>query len=253
VTPPFWRTWWFAALIASIVAFGPYAFYRARVAHLVALERVRTHIATDLHDDIGASLSRTAILAEVVQRDVGPLNPAAAERLDQIARSAREVVDGMADVVWSLDPAKDEFGELVARVRAFASEVLPPGGVAFSVEGPSDCATLATKLGAESRRQAYLVIKEAVLNVARHAKARSASIVIALQDGSIEAVVSDDGHGFSLESAGAWRAFGGNGLRNMKARASRRGGTFKLDAEPGRGTTIAIRIPIDSPSARGRA
>jgi signal transduction histidine kinase/ligand-binding sensor domain-containing protein len=253
VTPPYWRTWWFAALVTSIIAGGAYAFYRARVAHLVALERVRTHIATDLHDDIGASLSRTAILAEVVQRDVAPTNPAAAARLDQIARSAREVVDGMADVVWSLDPAKDELGELVARVRAFASEVLPPSGVAFSVEGPSDLAALATKLGAEPRRQAYLVIKEAVLNVARHARARSGSISIALKDGSIEAVVSDDGRGFSVDSAGAWRAFGGNGLRNMKARASRRGGTFELDSEPGRGTTIAIRIPLEHPRGKSEA
>jgi signal transduction histidine kinase len=253
VTPPFWRTFWFAALVASIVAMGAYAFYRTRVAQLVALERVRTHIATDLHDDIGASLSRTAILAEVVQRDVVPTNPATAERLEQIARSAREVVDAMADVVWSLDPAKDELGELVARVRAFASEVLPPSGVAFSVDGPTDAAMLARKLGAEPRRQAYLVIKEAVLNVARHARARSGTISIALKDGSIEAVVSDDGRGFSVDAAGAWRAFGGNGLRNMRARASRRGGTFKLDSQEGRGTTIAIRIPLERRRARNEA
>ncbi len=253
VTPPVWRTWWFATLVAAILASGAYAFYRARVAHFVALERVRTNIAIDLHDDIGASLSRTAILAEVVQRDVAPGNPAAAERLDQIARSAREVVDGMADVVWSLDPDKDEFGELVTRVRAFASEVLPPYGVAFSVDGPSDAATLATKLGAEPRRQAYLVIKEAVLNVARHAGARSASISVGLRAGSIEAVVSDDGRGFSVEAAGARRSFGGNGLRNMKARASRRRGTFKLDSQPGRGTTIAITIPVEHPRAGNKA
>jgi signal transduction histidine kinase/ligand-binding sensor domain-containing protein len=253
VTPPFWRTFWFAALAASLLASGAYAFYRARVAHLVALERVRTNIATDLHDDIGASLSRTAILAEVVQREVAPLNPAAAERLDQIARSAREVVDGMADVVWSLDPDKDELGELVARVRAFASEVLPPSGVSFSVDGPKDAASLAVKLGAEPRRQAYLVIKEAVLNVARHAMARSASISIGLRDGAIAAVVSDDGRGFTVEAAGARPAFGGNGLRNMKSRASRHHGTFKLDSQPGRGTTIVIEIPVAHPRAGRKA
>jgi len=244
VTPPFWRTLWFAALVAMLIGTGAYAFYRARVAHLVALERVRTNIATDLHDDIGASLSRTAILAEVVQRDIAPTNPAAAERLQRIARSAREVVDGMADVVWSLDPDKDELGELVARVRAFASEVLSGSGVALSIESPGDPATLATVLPAEPRRDAFLVIKEAVLNAARHADARNVSVAIALRDGSIEAVVTDDGRGLAVDAADVRRVVGGNGLKNMKTRALRRGGTFKIESAPGQGTTIAVRIPI---------
>jgi signal transduction histidine kinase len=220
-----------------------------RVARLLALERVRTSIATDLHDDIGASLSRTAILAEVVRRDVAPLTPGAAEMLDRIARSAREVVDGMSDVVWSLDPERDELGEVVARVRAFASEVLSPRGVGFSVVAPTDAATLATKLGAGPRRQAYLVMKEAVSNVARHARARSASISIGLKDGSIEAIVSDDGCGFPTGSASAVPTLGGNGLRNMKGRASRCRGTLDVDSAPGRGTTITLRIPIGRPGA----
>jgi signal transduction histidine kinase len=227
-----------------LIGTGAYAFYRARVAHLVALERVRTNIATDLHDDIGASLSRTAILAEVVQRDIAPTNPAAAERLQRIARSAREVVDGMADVVWSLDPDKDELGELVARVRAFASEVLSGSGVALSIESPGDPATLATVLPAEPRRDAFLVIKEAVLNAARHADARNVSVAIALRDGSIEAVVTDDGRGLAVDAADVRRVVGGNGLKNMKTRALRRGGTFKIESAPGQGTTIAVRIPI---------
>jgi signal transduction histidine kinase/ligand-binding sensor domain-containing protein len=249
VSPPFWRTWWFALLGAVAVASGVHALYRVRVARLLALERVRTSIATDLHDDIGASLSRTAILAEVVRRDVAPSNPGAAEMLDRIARSAREVVDSMSDVVWSLDPERDELGEVVARVRAFASEVLSPRGVGFSVVAPTDAATLATKLGAGPRRQAYLVMKEAVSNVARHARARSASISIGLKDGSIEAIVSDDGCGFPTGSASAVPTLGGNGLRNMKGRASRCRGTLDVDSAPGRGTTITLRIPIGRPGA----
>jgi len=244
VLPPYWRTWWFAAGLAALLLAGIYGVYRVRLTRLLALERVRTDIATDLHDDIGASLSRTAILAEVVRRDVATANPTAAERLDQIARSAREVVDGMADVVWSLDPGSDEFGELVARVRAFASAVLPASGVAFSVDGPDAAATLAAKVGAEPRRQVYLVIKEAISNVARHAHAKNASISLALAAGTIEVRVSDDGRGFSAGAAGASPSFGGNGLRNMKARVSRCHGVFELDSRPGHGTRIALRVPI---------
>ena len=243
VSPPFWRTWWFAGIVALAVATGVHALYRVRVARLLALERVRTGIATDLHDDIGASLSRTAILAEVVRRDVAPSNPKAAEMLDRIARSAREVVDGMSDVVWSLDPERDELSELVTRVRAFASEVLPPRGVAFSLVAPTDAATLATKLPAGPRRQAYLVMKEALSNLARHARAHSASISLALEDRSIVAMVSDDGCGFPAGAVRVEPTLGGNGLRNMKGRASRCRGTLDVDSAPGRGTTVTLRIP----------
>lgn len=253
VRPPFWRTWWFAALVVVAVAAGVHAAYRARVARLLALERVRTNIATDLHDDIGASLSRTAILAEVVRRDIAPSNPAAAETLDRIARSAREVVDGMSDVVWSLDPERDELGQVVARIRAFASEVLPPRGIAFTIEAPADAATLGTKLGAEPRRQVWLVVKEALSNVARHAQARNASVSIATKDGSIEAIVTDDGRGFAIGTAGVVPTMGGNGLRNMKGRAARCRGTLDVRSSPEGGTTITLRIPIGRPGAGGYA
>ena len=249
VSPPFWRTWWFAVVVAVAVASGVHALYRVRVARLLALERVRTSIATDLHDDIGASLSRTAILAEVVRRDVAASNPGAAEMLERIARSAREVVDGMSDVVWSLDPERDELAELVARVRAFASEVLPPRGVAFSLVAPTDAAILATKLPAGPRRQVYLVMKEALSNVARHAGARSASISLGLEEGSIEAIVSDDGCGFVPDAGDAAPTLGGNGLRNMKGRATRFRGTLDVDSAPGRGATITLRIPIGRPGS----
>ncbi len=250
VLPPFWRTWWFAAAFGLVVVVSGGAIYRARVAHLVALERVRTNIATDLHDDIGASLSRTAILAEVVRREIAPTSAGAAESLDRIARSAREVVDGMADVVWSLDPSRDDFGDLLARVRAFASEVLPAAGVAVTIEGRGDAAALTTKVGAEARRQTYLAVKEAVTNIARHAGAKSALIALGIEGGWIEAVVSDDGVGFAAATPSGTRAFGGNGLRNIRARVARCRGDLSIESEPGQGARIHLRIPVaDSRSA----
>jgi signal transduction histidine kinase len=114
---------------------------------------------------------------------------------------------------------------------------------------PEDVAVLATRIGAATRRETYLVVKEAVTNVARHAHARHASIAIALVDGAIEATISDDGAGFAPDRADGAPSLGGNGLRNMKARVARCGGRFRVDAAPGCGTTIAVTMPLRNPRA----
>lgn len=81
-----------------------YAAYRYRLAQLLAVERVRTRLATDLHDDIGASLSQVAILSEVVKRRLGE-PPIAAEPLALIGQVSREMLDAMNDIVWANNPA----------------------------------------------------------------------------------------------------------------------------------------------------
>ncbi len=253
VLPPIWARGWFMALVAMVLVSAAWLLHRQRVARLVALERVRTRIATDLHDDVGASLSRTAILAEVVRRDIGESNPEASQRLDQIARSAREVVDGMADIVWALDPKKDDLGQLVSRLRAFASEILPPSGVTFSVQAPEDAASLNLSLGAEARRQVYLVLKEAITNAARHAHAQHVAISIQTAGGRLEATVEDDGRGLDPGDEASHSPFGGNGLRNMRARVARCHGTLAITSQSDRGTRIALTLPIAAGQPPGNA
>jgi hypothetical protein len=108
ILPPVWRRWWFLSLAALSAGLLGYVLYRHRVARLIALERIRTRIATDLHDDIGASLSRVAILSEVVKHQTGSLNLRTHQALTQIADSARGLVDSMSDIVWSVDPRRDD-------------------------------------------------------------------------------------------------------------------------------------------------
>src|SRR5215467_10754069 len=117
ILPALWARWWFLSLAASGLAFGLYRFYRYRVARLLELERVRTRIATDLHDDIGSSLSRMAILSEVAKRRMETTEQEAASILTDIADSARAVVESMSDIVWAIDPRRDDLGNVVFRVR----------------------------------------------------------------------------------------------------------------------------------------
>src|SRR5438034_2567278 len=124
ILPPIWQRWWFLTLAGALFGFMIYAAYRYRVARLIELERVRMRIATDLHDDIGASLSRMAILSEVVKQRTPTEHQESARMLTDIAESARGLVDAMSDIVWSIDPRRDDLRNVVLRVRQFASDVL---------------------------------------------------------------------------------------------------------------------------------
>src|SRR5262249_13841024 len=155
---------WFLALAAATVAAAAYALHRYRLARLVELERVRLRIAVDLHDDIGASLSQIAVLSEGARRRVaGGLGPP----LAGLPAASRGVVAAMSDIVWAINPQRDSLDDLTPRARRFANDVLAARGIRVSFAAPGDGAV--RRVGLDVRRQLFLVFKEAVNNIARHA------------------------------------------------------------------------------------
>jgi len=243
VLPPFWRTGWFMTLIAVSLASSAWALYRYRVSRLLELERMRTRIAADLHDDIGSSLSRIALQSDLVMRP-GTLSGRDSERvLSDIGETARSLVDSMSDIVWSIDPRRDDLDSLVTRLRQFALGILEPLGVAFAIdlsEGASG-----QRLAPETRRHLYLILKEAVHNIARHSLCRRATVSLQVQGGRLQAEVRDDGRGFDTSAAesAAPVARGGRGIPSMKGRVALMGGTISIESSPGRGTILRITCP----------
>lgn len=230
VVPPLWRRWWFITGWGLVIALLAYAGYRRRLAHVLALERVRRRIATDLHDELGSSLSRIAILSEVAARtheDPGG-------QLGVIGTSARELVDAASDIVWSTDPRRDDLHSLIVRLRSFAADVLEARGVAWTVTAPELPARI--KLDPERRRHLYLILKEAIHNAAKHAGASRVEVSIVADDGHLVATVRDDGRGFDEASLPGT----GNGLANMRARAADAGGTLEVRTKGG--TEVVLRI-----------
>jgi signal transduction histidine kinase len=246
--PPFWRRAPFLLLAASTLGLLALAFHRQRVERLLAVERVRTRIATDLHDDLGASLSRISILSEVARRQLAP-GGAAAGRLGEIADTARGLVDSAADIVWSIDPRRDDLHSLLARLRRFAGELLEAGGIAWTLVEPTGDGAL--RLAPELRRHLFLILKEAVTNAARHAGASTVTIAIAVEDRRLTAEVRDDGCGFStagLANGDGVAATAGNGLANMQARARAAGGELRVESAPGSGSRVRAELPLRRPA-----
>jgi ligand-binding sensor domain-containing protein/signal transduction histidine kinase len=235
VEPFFYQTWWFYALCAVAVSSALWAGHRYRLERVLEMERVRMRIASDLHDDIGSSLSQIAILSEVARARVPGEGPVA-EPLERIATLSRESVDAMGEIVWAIDPHRDALTDLTQRMRRLASDLLPPRGIELRFEA-SDAPNL--HLHAEMRREVFLIFKEALHNILRHGSARSVGIEVEVSPRELRLVVKDDGRGFDTQAASD-----GHGLRSMRRRAESLDGSLELTSAPGSGTRLELKVPL---------
>jgi ligand-binding sensor domain-containing protein/anti-sigma regulatory factor (Ser/Thr protein kinase) len=266
VMPPFWRRWWFvltltlvviavALLVWRMVAArrrererADAALRRAKEERLAELERVRKRIATDLHDDIGASLTQITVLSEVARQTLSR-EGFTSEQLGQISAVSNELVEAMSDIVWAINPKKDHLSDLVHRMRRFASDVFTARGLAFGFNAPDS--TRDMQLGASVRREVFLIYKESVNNVLKHSNASRVEIEFSLEGGRLELSIRDDGRGFdpvdSVTLSGEYEptdGTGGNGLYSMRRRASEMGGRYDVRSKQGHGTTVTLNLPV---------
>jgi len=236
IMTPVWQRWWFLALSVAVLAALTYAFYRYRLGHALRLERVRAHIATDLHDDIGASLSQIAILNEVALTRLQSGSGDASGPLATAAQAAREVVDSMSDVVWAVDPKRDRLEDLVLRMRRFAEELCAARDIELRFDTTPDGAR---RLDAQARRQIYLLFKESLNNAVKHSGCAVIGAELTLDANRLELRVADDGRGFDPRAAHE-----GHGLASMRRRSEALGGEVRIRSGLGQGTEIRFSIPV---------
>ncbi len=252
VDPFFWQTWWFrlsalAAFTTLVIAAARYISFRRlrlklqRLQQQAALDRERARIAKDIHDDVGASLTQVALLNGLVERDRS--QPAkVGEHVRQIATAVRSVTDSLDEIVWAVNPRNDTLPHLINYLGKYAVDFLRMAGIRCVPELPAFPPD--TALSAEVRHNLFLVAKEALNNVVRHARATEVVLTIACADDALEIAVRDNGAGFdaSPETEGA------DGLRNMQQRMAAIGGGGRIESRRGGGTTVTLTVPL-SPAA----
>ena len=238
VLPPVWRAWWFLLSCGTAAALLVYALHRYRLAQVLAVANVRTRIATDLHDDIGASLSQIAVLSEVAQRGAGKEGRNGVPLAD-IAGISRELVDSMSDIVWAINPDHDRLSNLVYRMRRFATDLLGAQGIALQFR--SSVADRDLRSGANVRRQVYLIFKEGIHNIARHSGAGRVEIELDRDGDYLVLRLHDDGKGFDVGAESE-----GNGLVNIRKRAAALGAGVEWQSAAGQGTTLRMRVRLEA-------
>lgn len=235
VVAPIWRRSWFVLVAAGALGGLAYLVFRRRVRRLLEIANMRTRIATDLHDDIGANLTRIAVLSEVVrQRQASPSDD---DSLDSIATLSRESVASMADIVWAISPERDHLGDLVRKMREHADELLSARDVrlTFTV----DSTLQDDRIDLDVRRDVFLTFKEAINNVARHSGCSAVSVTLGTEGGALDLCITDNGRGFEPDPQAD-----GNGLVNMRRRAGRIGGRLDVRSSPGAGTDVRLVLPL---------
>jgi len=246
---PVWQRAWFVAMIALAAGGAIYGLHRYRVARLLDVANLRTRIATDLHDDIGANLTRIALLSQVATRQQAERwrsqRPGLVDAPDgiedgplaSIARIARESVSAMGDIVWAINPARESLLDLIRRMRQHADEVFSLRDIELRFVAPDDGAHL--RLGVDVRRDLLLIFKEAVNNAARHSGCSRVNIDFRVEGSCLVLTLADDGKGFdtSIEREG-------QGLASMHRRARRLNGRFTITSTTGIGTTARLSIPF---------
>ncbi len=241
VLPPFWRTTWFIALCILAIAGILYAFYRYRVQLLIKQERLRSSIATDLHDDIGATLSSISIYSETIKQQTTAQLPQLTPMLDKMGETSREMVGNMSDIVWAINPENDSFEKMSGRMQNLAAELCSVKNIQLQFTAEETLDQL--QLSMEQRRNIYLIFKEALNNALKYSICRNIKIDLRKDNRWLVLSVQDDGKGFN-EALVAENKWGGNGLKNMRHRAKEINGELMIETEENKGTLILFKTLI---------
>lgn len=256
VRPHFWQTWWFlafAALTAFVGVGGSIRFIEKRkvqrqVEHLEherALERERSRIAQDLHDDLGASLSRISLLSDMAQSGQ-PDRSQTAVHVARISQLANHTLRALDEIVWAVRPGSDTLQSVVEYIAHFANELFKGNGVRCRLDLPENLPP--RQLPPEMRHNIFLIAKEALTNAFKHSAAHEISVQIKVTGSRFEMQIQDDGRGFHAGGAPSERD--GNGLENLRQRAESIGAALQMNSAPGRGTTITLTVDL---ARNGRA
>lgn len=239
VLPPWYRTPWANALFLLTVAGVLWGVVRARTAYLVGLERQRTRIAMDLHDELGSGLGSIGILAGLLR--IRTVDDEQRNRIaEEIAAAARDLGSALADIVWSLDPRTTTLEELATRLAEHGERLFAGDDVEFHVSAPAEWP--ASELPLALRREILLIGLEALHNAARHARARNVYLSWHERGGMWEMEVCDDGVGLGPDAFDPSRR--GRGLRGMRRRAEEIGASIQWLPNPGGGTCMRLLFPV---------
>ncbi len=243
ILPHFYETWWFRLLVVVLVlgsVAGVVRYAATRRLHQKmevlerrqVVERERARIAKDIHDDLGASLTLIAVLGDLAKKEkVG-------ERIEKMSSTAREAVKSLDEIVWAVNPRNDTLAHLIDYTGQFATDYLRDAGIRCLLDVPEH--TPAREVPANVRHNVFLVVKEALQNIVKHARAKEVWLHIGTSEQAMRIKIEDNGCGFDQAPEDAWA----DGLRNMRQRLDEIGGECKITSHVGEGTSITVVLPL---------
>lgn len=225
-------------LVFSVVLIiGIIIWNRYRLKQELKEVQLRNKIASDLHDDVGATLSSIKMYSEIIKRDEGKAQPNTQLLLQKIIENSKESIDNMSDIVWMVKPGNDKLQNLTHRIIEYANNMCNSAGLNFQTNIQSNLSDIVLPM--ELRRDVYLIIKESINNAAKYGKGKNLLLNITKIESNFIVEIVDDGVGFIVETHNS-----GNGLSNMRSRAEKHKGKLIVESSSGKGCTIKAIMPI---------
>ncbi len=258
VLPYFWQTPWFRFLggLATVLVASSVVWFETRRRMRRKLERAerqrdiereRSRIARDIHDDLGAQLTRITMMSESARGEVANAERTGA-RLERIYDTARELTRSMDEIVWAVNPRHDTLEGLATYLEKFAQDWLATARLRCRLDLPLQFPEW--HLTSEVRHNVFMAFKEALHNSVKHSGASEVIIRLVLRENSFELAIEDNGSGFVIGetmknvSSAHGRVSSGNGVENMKRRLMAIGGSFEIQSRPGEGTKVVFFVPL---------
>ena len=237
VNPSFYKTQWFPLLILLTLGSITFGFLWYRRQQRNRLEKFRESLARDLHDEMGSTLSSIRFFSDYAGQQIVD-KPHVTPMLQRISQSATNLSESMQDIIWAMQTDHDQLEDLTTHMMEFGFRLFEARNIKFITHITDGFS--GTQLKPEVRRNVYLIFKEAVNNIAKYSEANQVEFDFAMKEGSLAMRIKDDGKGFDMESIQAEGS--GNGLKNMRKRASEIGGKLEITSLPGEGTTIILTV-----------
>jgi two-component sensor histidine kinase len=241
IHPPYWQTWWFRGVVIAAIVGILVAGYRYRVNRLLEIERLRTRISSDLHDELASNLNSIALFSSIMKEKGTEGKNEAPEReqfLQRITTLAEESVGAIRDMIWAIDPKKETLRNLLARLGDSMVTSCRAKNIVLTIELAANSFP-EPDLGPDVRHHLWMLLKEAINNAIKHSRGTEISVHSEVTKDNLSVSIADNGKGFDANSLKR-----GRGLTTMEMRAEQLRGNVRVESTIGKGTTVFVRVRI---------
>lgn len=230
ITPPYWETWWFRSLMFIALLLLVFAFYEVRLNKLIDIERTRSKIARNLHDEVGGTLSSIQYFVRAIEKEIQNNNCENTNKyLNLILESSSDAQEKIKDLIWTVNPEEDGLDKFFIKFHRYASDLLDSKEINYKIELPTEIVNKSISM--ETRQNLWLICKETITNIVKHSQSKNVMIKFSFNGNNLELTIQDDGIGFDEKQ----KTYS-NGLVNIRERAQALKSIYKLETGIGKGT-----------------
>jgi signal transduction histidine kinase len=216
-----------------LLIIGTLLFNRYRISQRHKQQAERMRISSDLHDEIGSTLSSIGMYSAYAKDKP----ESAGKALEEISSSSHDMIDDMNDIIWSINPRNDSFEHIIDRLRNYASRMTQSKNIVLDFR--NDDSLHDVVLSMEKRKNLYLICKEAVNNAVKYSGCKNLSVMFYREKNILNVAINDNGCGFDTRNNSV-----GNGLKNISQRAKQINSIFSIHSSLSEGTRINLEMKL---------